>query len=125
MGRPLKPIDAEQVQRLATLGHTQAEIGQFFGVSRATISDRFLRDYQLGKLVRRKCLHQMQWKRCVAGSDAMLIHLGKTVLKQIDQIKHSGGVKVESEVLVIALPIKELHADDQAQPGPPDELSGE
>lgn len=82
MGRPLKPIDAEQVYKLARLGCTQDEIGDYFGCVRSVISDRFRPEFELGRAASKMSLRRWQMKRAQAGSDAMLIHLGKHHLGQ-------------------------------------------
>lgn len=86
MARPLKPIDAEQVFKLAQLGCTLAEIGEFFGCSDQTISNRFLADYELGKASQKTSIRRWQMKKGKAGCSTMLIHLGKTYLGQTDRI---------------------------------------
>ncbi len=86
MGRPPKPIDAEQVFKLARLGCTQQDIADFFGCDEKTIRNRFSEDYRVGKEAGKISLRHLQWKRARAGSDPMLIHLGKTTLGQTDRL---------------------------------------
>jgi hypothetical protein len=85
MGRPLKPIDGEQVYRLARLGCTQVDIAEFFGVDEKTIRNRFSEEFRQGKEQGKISLRHLQWKRARAGSDAILIHLGKHMLNQGDK----------------------------------------
>jgi hypothetical protein len=82
VARPQKPIDAEIVYKLAALGCTQSEIGAWFNVDEATIRYRFTEIYRQGKENGKISLRRMQWKRARAGSDPMLIHLGKHYLGQ-------------------------------------------
>ena len=86
MARPLKEIDGEQVFKLAKLGCTQAEIGEFFGCADTTISGRFREEFQLGKAASRISLRRMQFKKAHAGCTTMLIHLGKQWLGQAEQL---------------------------------------
>lgn len=85
MGRPLKDIDSEGVRKLAALGCTLDEIGDFFGVDRKTITNRFSRELELGRSQGKISLRRRQFKRAMEGSDALLIHLGKHRLGQHDK----------------------------------------
>jgi hypothetical protein len=82
VGRPLTPIDAEQVFKLGRLGLTQAEIADVFNVSPSVISERFRTEITRARAHWKLSLRRAQWKRAKAGSDAMLIHLGKSELGQ-------------------------------------------
>jgi len=50
MGRPAKDINPEMVRKLAKLGCTQEEIGEFVGCARSVISERFGSDFELGRV---------------------------------------------------------------------------
>jgi len=86
MGRPLKPIDAEQVFKLAQLGCTQEEIGEYFDVDHSQISRRFAQEFHLGKASCKTSIRRWQMKKGKAGCTTMLIHLGKTYLGQTDRL---------------------------------------
>lgn len=86
MARPLKPIDAEQVFKLAKLGCTQEEIGEYFGCDQATISRRFSSEFKLGATECKTSIRRWQMKKGHAGCTTMLIHLGKTYLGQTDRV---------------------------------------
>ena len=95
MGRPLKPIDADEVYRLASIGCTQDEIAGFFGCSQSVISDRFRSEYDLGRSASKITLRKRQWnasKRSVP----MMIHLGKQMLGQSDKVE----AEVRSESVI-------------------------
>lgn len=85
-GRPRKEIDAEGVRKLAKLGCTNEEIGDFFGVSREFVRTRYMQELILGRAEQKISLRRLQFKRAYAGSDPMLIHLGKNYLGQADKI---------------------------------------
>ncbi len=88
MARPLTPIDAEQVYKLAKLGCTQEEIGEFFGVSQTVISTRFAMEYSRARADWKQSLRRAQTIRALRDrSDNMLIHLGKTYLGQVDKLQ--------------------------------------
>ena len=103
VGRPLKPIDAETVQYLASIGCTQEEIAGYFGAaSHSTISERFRREYELGQSMSKITLRKRQWNASKK-SVPMMIHLGKHMLGQteksestvdddiIDEIRNEAG----------------------------------
>jgi hypothetical protein len=86
VGRPLKPIDAEQVIQLASIGCTQEEIAQFFSTTQSVISQRFRCEYEQGCSQSKITLRKRQWnasKRSVP----MMIHLGKQMLGQADRVR--------------------------------------
>jgi hypothetical protein len=91
MGRPLKPIDAEQVYRLARLGCTQQEIADFFGCHPDTIRDRFSTELARARAAWKMSIRRAQTVRAIRDrSDTMLIHLGKTELGQTAQAGDAG-----------------------------------
>jgi hypothetical protein len=86
MSRPLKEIDANEVFEMAKDGCTQEEIADHFGCARSVISERFRQDFQLGKAASKTSLRKLQFDKARAGSDTMLIHLGKVYLGQTDRM---------------------------------------
>jgi hypothetical protein len=82
MARPVKPIDAEMVRKLAAIGCTQEDIAECFGCSHSVIRERFRQEFHLGRAQSKISLRRAQFKRALAGSDAMLIHLGRPMLGQ-------------------------------------------
>jgi DNA-binding XRE family transcriptional regulator len=88
VGRPRKPIDAEQVYKLARLGCTQEEIADIFDVSQQTISDRFSVECSRARASLKMSLRRAQLHRAIKDrSDSMLIHLGKNMLGQSDRLQ--------------------------------------
>jgi hypothetical protein len=86
MARPVKPIDAETVRKLAKIGCTQEDIAEFFGCSHSVISERFRQEFHQGRAASKISLRRAQWKSAMRGSDRMLIHLGKCYLGQSDRL---------------------------------------
>ncbi len=91
MARPLAEVDADVVFKLAKIGCTQEEIGEFFGCDGSTISRRFSKEFYLGRAACKTSLRRWQMKRAHAGSDPMLIHLGKVYLGQSDKLDVTSG----------------------------------
>jgi hypothetical protein len=84
MARRPKPIDKEQVFKLARLGCSQAEIADVLGCSQPTISKRFRMELARARASFRIGIRRAQYIRAVKDrSDTMLIHLGKVELGQV------------------------------------------
>jgi len=87
MPRHAVDLDLEQLEKLAAMQCTQADVAAWFGVSQQTIS-RKLRQrkyrevWERGLGRGRVSLRSRQWKK---DSDTMLIWLGKQYLGQRDQ----------------------------------------
>ena len=102
MARPKKyDIDTEQVEKLASFGCTNIEIGSFFGCSpdllEKSYSEFLTKCRDKGKIR----LRQLQWKAAEAGSHTMLIWLGKQILNQSDK-----------QELELTKPISEINFDE-------------
>jgi len=107
MGRPKKPIDPAEVERLAKFGCSQAEIAAAFNVDKATISRRFAPLYRQARASCKIALRRAQFERATGGSDAMLVHLGKHLLGQHDRIK----VGVDADLADAARILEEIYPD--------------
>ena len=83
MARPKKyNIDTEQVEKLASFGCTNIEIGAFFGCSPDLLEKSYSEYLTKGRDKGKIRLRQLQWKAAEAGSHTMLIWLGKQILNQ-------------------------------------------
>ena len=88
MARPVKEIDSEQVEKLASLYCTLEEIGNFFGVNKSTISRRFATDIAKGRSRGRISIRRAQFEAAVNNKNsALLIWLGKQILGQTEKIE--------------------------------------
>ena len=86
MARPKKyKIDTEQVEKLASFGCTNIELGSFFGCSPDLLEKSYSEYLAKGRDKGRIRLRQLQWKAAEAGSHTMLIWLGKQMLGQTDK----------------------------------------
>ena len=90
MARPKKyHIDTEQLQKLAKLGCTNKEMGDFFGCS-ADLLEKSYSDILLkGRAEQKIRLRQLQWKRAENGNVTMQIFLGKNILGQQDKLEEN------------------------------------
>jgi len=90
MARPKKyQIDTVQLQKLATLGCTNKEMGDFFGCSADLLEKSYSEFLIKGRAEQKMRLRQLQWKACESGNVTMLIFLGKNMLGQQDRIEES------------------------------------
>ena len=102
MARPKKyNIDTEQVEKLASFGCTNIEIGSFFGCSPDLLEKSYSEFLTKGRDKGKIRLRLLQWKAAEAGSHTMLIWLGKQILNQSD--------KQEFELIK---PISEINFDE-------------
>lgn len=86
-GRPRKPMDYEQVEKLAEIMCTQEEIATLFGVHVSTLVKypEFHEAYKKGIETGRKSLRRMQYDSATKGNVTMQIWLGKQYLGQKDR----------------------------------------
>jgi len=84
-GRPRKEISAAEVEKLASIGCTQEEIGRVKGVSVATLHRNYADAYQKGFATMQMSLRRKQVSAARGGSVAMMIWLGKQYLGQSDK----------------------------------------
>lgn len=89
-GRPQKPIDPEQVKKLAAIDCSYAEIAAIVGCDPSTLTRRFAQAIREGRDQGNASLKRKQYERAMGGSDRMLIWLGKQRLGQREQVEHSG-----------------------------------
>lgn len=109
MGRPVKPLDADQIYKLAVKHWSYEEIGAFFNVSGDTIKRRFKDLIDLGKLEGKAYIRDLQWKRAMEGSDRMILHLSEQRLGERSKIE------IKSDVTVVpGDKLKELNSKVQS-----------
>jgi hypothetical protein len=95
-GAPRKKLDLVVMRRAASIGCNAEEIAALLGVSRATFYNHLEQDEGLQEDLDQAAdsgkatLRRMQWQRAAAGSDTMLIWLGKNMLGQTDRHELTG-----------------------------------
>lgn len=95
-GAPRKDIDINVLKRAASIGCTIDEIAALLGIGRQTLYDHLKRDPELQQALDesrdqgRATLRRLQWQKANAGSDTMLIWLGKQMLQQRDKTAVTG-----------------------------------
>lgn len=91
-GRPkAQPaLTEKQIEQLAAIGCSDDEIATLAGIAESTLQDRFRAHLKAGRAQLRQRLRKKQIARAMAGSDTMLIWLGKQYLEQRDKNEISG-----------------------------------
>ena len=90
MARPKKyHIDTEQLQKLAKLGCTNKEMGDFFGCSADLLEKSYSEYLTKGRAEQKMRLRQLQWKSAESGNVTMQIFLGKNILGQQDKLEEN------------------------------------
>jgi len=99
------PIDLEELEKLAAMHCTEAEVGAWFGVTQQAISKRLQREpaktvWTTGWAKGNISLRRQQMQRAEAGDKTMLIWLGKQWLGQTDhqEITHVTLDSLEAEL---------------------------
>lgn len=87
MGRPPLEIDADLVEKLASIHCTMKEIAAVAGCSVDTLERRFAEVIKNGQEKGKTSLRRYQWKAAEKGNVSMLIWLGKQILGQRDKSK--------------------------------------
>lgn len=84
MPRPRKKISEEEVERLASIGCTQAEIAQAYGISISTLVNNYKLEYFQGLANLHETIRQAQIDCALSqkGNSSMLMFLGKVYLHQ-------------------------------------------
>ena len=90
MARPKKYfIDTKQLYKLAKLGCTNKEMGDFFGCSADLLEKRYSEFLIKGRAEQKMRLRQLQWASAENGNVTMQIFLGKNMLGQQDKIEQT------------------------------------
>jgi hypothetical protein len=89
-------FDMDVMKRAASIGCTVEEIAAVLGMGRSTFYGQMERYPEIKEALEearengRATLRRIQWQRANAGSDTMLIWLGKNMLKQTDRTELLG-----------------------------------
>lgn len=105
-GRAAPVVDPAQVTLLAQMNCSMEEIAAVCGCSKDFLEDHFREAIENGRLMYRASLKKFQFARAKAGSDSMLIHLGRCDLGQVVPVElpAGGGVNVGLQVILTGGP---------------------
>ncbi len=98
-GGRLKEVDAELVEKLASIFCTQEEIAYVAGCSVDTLERRFAEVIKKGKEKGKASLRRLQWQSAEKGNITMQIWLGKQHLGQRDNTINASEIKVKVEYI--------------------------
>ncbi len=85
---PYKKLDLEQVEKLAAIGCTVAEIAAVMNVNKKTLERRCMEVMARGRLKLNASVKRQQIQMALEGNPTMLIWVGKQYLGQHDSQKH-------------------------------------
>lgn len=85
IGRPPLDIDPAQVEQLAMIDCSYAEMAAVLGCDASTLTRRFAQVIEKGREAGKSSLKRAQFKAAINGNPTMLIWLGKQRLGQADQ----------------------------------------
>lgn len=86
MARPRKKIDANQVEALAGINCTVAEIASVLQCSKDTLERRYAANIKKGRDQGRSSLRRMMWEKAKTGNVTMMIWLSKQILGYADKV---------------------------------------
>jgi len=126
-GRPMLNVDFEVAFRAASIGCTDNELAALVGMSRRGFDLRLSKDESLAEQIEqardrgRVTLRRMQWQRAQAGSDHMLVWLGKNFLNQTDKREMTGANGGPMEMIVTGVR-RAPEIDGEAEEMPPPDI---
>ncbi len=85
MARPKKTISPKQVEELAKINCSYAEMAAVLDCNVSTLQRRFAQAIKKGRQQGTASLKRKQYERAMAGHVGMLIWLGKNLLGQTDR----------------------------------------
>jgi len=95
MSRPIKKIDENLISELAGLNCSAEEIARIVGISKTTLYRSYGTLLKKGKKFVKTSLKRKQYEVAMKGNPALLIWLGKIILKQTDKTKIDSKVKLK------------------------------
>jgi AraC-like DNA-binding protein len=100
MARPIKKIklDGEQIEKLASLGHSDEVIAVLAGCQESTLHRRFATHLRMGRANLHHQIRTLQIEKARAGSDTMLIWLGKVYLQQREHVEQT--IRQETSIVI-------------------------
>lgn len=85
VGRDKKVIPQCEVEHLASLGCSDRDIAEYFGISESTLRYNLSAELIKGRHQLKCSLRQAQLRVALEGNPTMLVWLGKNILSQADQ----------------------------------------
>lgn len=93
VGRNKIVVPPEEVEHQASLGCSDREIAQYFGVAESTLRYNFSEYLIKGRHQLKVTLRQAQLRTALEGNATLLIWLGKNILQQTDTGAYSDEIK--------------------------------
>jgi hypothetical protein len=107
-------LSGNSVHALAAIGFSQSDIARKFGVSPSNINRNYREAFDTGRATMHEQIRAAQMELAIAGKNPqMLIHLGKTELKQTDETKVIHEISPADEIPSDALLEFMIEQDDR------------
>lgn len=109
MARPRKDIKPEQVESLAAINCSYAEIAAVVGCDVSMLNRRFKQVIQKGREQGKSSLKRKMWETAMGGNVTMMIWLSKQMLGYTDKIEQKQYAnKIEEIKKMESMPTQEL-----------------
>lgn len=101
-GRPKKKLSPMQIENLAAIMCTTAEIAAVLHVSKDTIERNYSESLVIGRERAKESLRRSQFKAALKGNPTMLIWLGKQYLGQTDKLPDFSKLTDEELLAIVS-----------------------
>lgn len=118
MGRPRKVISAEQVEQLAAIQCSYAEMAAVLGCNESTLTRRFAQAIKKGRENGKASLKRMQYKKAMEGNPTMLIWLGKQHLGQADKSAEERALSAQETANAIMTSLQAIQRNAEGDEWP-------
>ena len=93
--------EEKKIEKLATFGLTNLEIGEVLGYDDSTLKRNFENFLTKGRAVLKQRLRRKQIEVAIKGNVTMLIWLGKQYLGQAEKVEESGDYEITIKKKII------------------------
>lgn len=87
MARPIKKVDVKQIETLAAINCSYAEIGAVVDLDPSTLTRRYAQFIQKGREQGKSSLKRKMWEIAMSGNVSMCIWLSKQMLGYTDKVE--------------------------------------
>jgi hypothetical protein len=107
MARPRKDIKPEQVESLAAINCSYAEIAAVVGCDVSMLNRRFKQAIEKGRDQGKSSLKRKMWETAMNGNCTMMIWLSKQMLGYTDKVEQKQDI-TKAEVTIVKIPENEI-----------------
>lgn len=100
MARPKKEINESDIEKLAAINCSYAEIGAVVGCDSSTLTRRFAQVIEKGREQGKMSLKRKMWETAMNGNVTMMIWLSKQMLGYTEKVEQRSDLKAEAHLFV-------------------------